>query len=52
MTNPQLLSLLSNPHHGGILTGGNMLGTRGHVGYFGHVGRGGEDRTGQDTTDI
>ena len=26
MTKPQLLSLLSKPHHGGILTGGNMLG--------------------------
>ena len=25
MTKPQLLSLLSKPHHGGILTGGNML---------------------------
>ena len=25
VTNPQLLPLLSNPHHGGILTGGNML---------------------------
>ena len=26
VTNPQLLSLLSRPHHGGILTGGNVLG--------------------------
>ena len=26
VTNPQLLSLLSKPHHGGIMTGGNMLG--------------------------
>ena len=25
MTNSQLLSLLSKPHHCGILTGGNML---------------------------
>ena len=30
MTNPQLLSLLSKPHHGGILTGGNMLGNHDH----------------------
>ena len=28
--NPQLLSLLSKPHHGGILTGGNMLGNHDH----------------------
>ena len=26
VTNPQLLSLLSKPHYGGILTGGNMPG--------------------------
>ena len=32
VTKPQLLSLLSKPHHGGILTGGNMLVSHGDDG--------------------
>ena len=39
MTNPKLLSLLSKPHHGGFLTGGNMPVS--HSDHNGHVGLGG-----------